>query len=381
MTGREDDATRRNGRMVDEVVDRHGIRDPRVLDAFRVVPRHLFLPDTPLDEVYSGAAVATHWNESGDVVSSSSEPAVMAQMLDQLNVRLGQNVLEIGSGSGYNAALLARMVGDDGRVTTLDIDPDVVAAAAARLSALPTANVRPLVRDGWLGAPEWGPFDRIEATVAVSDLSTAWVEQLAGDGLLVVPLWLRAGVQASVVFRRAGARLESTSLVPCGFTALRGASAGPETRVKAAGWTVMFEMHDGDEADHVRRLVQGSPVVRPLAPLPSGWFTAIALREERAVTMFWSGPRPRVAYGLLEPDPPGLAVIEVDFLDPTGVALCSFGGSALADRLLDLIGQTSPAEIRELSVVAVPAHDVISDWADCLAVITRREFAFVVGAP
>src|SRR2546430_12524284 len=99
----------------------------------RALPREAFLPGTDLDRVYSGTVVPTKWDAGGMAISASSEVGVMAVMADQLALAEGQRVLEIGSGTGYNAALLASIVGERGRVTTVEIDPHLAARARGHL--------------------------------------------------------------------------------------------------------------------------------------------------------------------------------------------------------------------------------------------------------
>src|SRR5215472_2658737 len=104
--------------MVDGLKARGAVTDGRVEAALRSVGRHHFLPDRPFAEVYSDTAVATHRNEAGMAVSSSSQPAIMAVMLEQLDLAPGHRVLEVGAGTGYNAALLGHLVGPEGRVVS-----------------------------------------------------------------------------------------------------------------------------------------------------------------------------------------------------------------------------------------------------------------------
>ena len=222
----EAEGTRRNDRMVDDLVRHGAIRDGRIESAFRTVRRHWFLPDTPVDDVYRDRAVVTRKGPDGVPVSSSSQPALMARMLSQLHIEPGQRVLEIGTGSGYNAALLGHLVGAHGRVVTVDLDSDIAAAAEQHLRRAGASNVVVVAGDGWALTGMAPPFDRIEVTVGAWDLSHAWVEQLTHDGVLVVPLWLRAGLQASTAFHLADGGLRSLSIEPCGFMRMRGAGAG-----------------------------------------------------------------------------------------------------------------------------------------------------------
>src|SRR5438067_11942811 len=117
--------------MLAQVRERGGATDPLVADALRAVPRHLFVPDVTVETAYRDDAIVTKRDADGHPVSSSSQPTIMAIMLDQLGVAAGQRVLEIGAGTGYNAALIASIVGAGGAVVSIDIDDDLVASAQA----------------------------------------------------------------------------------------------------------------------------------------------------------------------------------------------------------------------------------------------------------
>lgn len=212
--------------LVAQIRGRYGI-DPQVSDALRAVPRHPFLPGLPPQQVYRDEAFVTKRDPNGLPISSSSQPAIMAIMLDQLAVAPGQRVLEIGTGTGYNAALLAHLAGPDGEVVTLDIDQDLVAGARSNLAAAGYPEVTVACADGADGFPAHAPYDRIIATVGVWDLAPAWLEQITRTGRIVVPLDL-GGVQRSVAFERANGFWASRSVRACGFMRMRGAFAGPQ---------------------------------------------------------------------------------------------------------------------------------------------------------
>lgn len=115
--------------LVESLRTKGALRSPAVAEAFAAAPRHLFVPDVSVAEAYRDRFIATKRMPDGEVISSSSQPEIMAVMLEQLDVRPGQRVLEVGAGTGYNAALLAYLVGASGSVTTVDIDDDLVASA------------------------------------------------------------------------------------------------------------------------------------------------------------------------------------------------------------------------------------------------------------
>jgi protein-L-isoaspartate(D-aspartate) O-methyltransferase len=208
-------------RLVDSLVADRTIVSSAVEQAFRAVPRHLFAPGASLEDVYSREVVVTKRDEHGVTISSVSAPHIQAFMLEQAGVRAGMRVLEIGSG-GYNAALIAEIVGVQGEVTTLDIDPDVIDRARTCLGAAGYSQVKTVLADGELGCPERAPYDRVLVTVGAWDVPPAWVGQLTGDGVLTVPLRVR-GMTRSIAFGRVEEHLESQSAEVCGFVAMQGA--------------------------------------------------------------------------------------------------------------------------------------------------------------
>lgn len=216
-----------NAALVDRLVENQHISSPAVESAFRTVMRQHFVPGIPLEDVYSDRSIGTkHINDR--LVSSSSQPAIMAVMLEQLDLRPGHRVLEIGTGTGYNAALLSHVVGSSGRVFTMDIDPDIVDDARRHLDSAGCNDVVTLCGDGGFGYVEASPYDRIILTVAADDILPAWWAQLRRKGRLVLPLELRTG-QQSVAFVNEPDCMVSHSVRGCGFIRLRGAFASEAT--------------------------------------------------------------------------------------------------------------------------------------------------------
>jgi protein-L-isoaspartate(D-aspartate) O-methyltransferase len=165
-----------------------------VEQAFRSVPRHAFVPaGTPLEVAYNAdESVATKTDEHGVIISSISAPFIQARMIEQAELGPGMSVLEIGSG-GYNAALLAEVVGLDGQVVSADIDPEVTDRASALLEAAGyRRRVTVVLADAEHGLPEFGPFDAVIVTAGAWDIPPAWLEQLATGGVIVVR-WCRYG--------------------------------------------------------------------------------------------------------------------------------------------------------------------------------------------
>lgn len=210
-----------NQALVDELKSKGWIQTPSVEAAFRAVLRHHFLPGRELQEVYSDRVIPTKHDEWGQWISSSSQPAIMAIMLEQLGLEPGHRVLEIGAGTGYNAALMAHIVGETGRVVTVDIDADLVEAAREHLTAAGFDQVEVVCTDGGYGYPDAAPFDRIILTVGAPDIAPAWREQLKPNGRIALPLVLK-GSMKSIAFERAEDHLVSFSVKDCGFMPLRG---------------------------------------------------------------------------------------------------------------------------------------------------------------
>ncbi len=250
--------------------------------AFRAVPRHAFLPDLPLAEVYSDRSIAIKL-EDGVPISSSSQPAIMAVMLELLEPQPGDRVLEIGTGSGYNAALLAALVAPHGTVTTVDLDRDLVDAARARLDEAGFATVRTRCGDGAQGVAEDAPFDALIATVAVDGVPAAWHAQLRAGGRLVMPLAIRLN-QKVVAFERLPRAFASTAVVEAAFMPLRGSFAAPG-RVQTLGDpTVVLRVLDD-------RPLDAGALVRALRAPASDHALHRPLTRYEAVTAFafWLG--------------------------------------------------------------------------------------------
>jgi protein-L-isoaspartate(D-aspartate) O-methyltransferase len=217
--------------LVDDLVERQLITSPAVEAAFRAVRRECFLPDLPPEEVYQDDAIATKLDGAGRPISSSSQPAIMAIMLEQLDLQPGHHVLEIGAGTGYNAALLAHIVGENGRVTTVDVDDDLVAAARANLAAAGFDHVPVICGDGMRGYAPNAPYDRIILTVAAWDIPPEWLAHLKPEGRILLPLSFY-GPQLSVAFARQDGHLASQSIKACGFMPIRGERAEPQHKIQ-----------------------------------------------------------------------------------------------------------------------------------------------------
>jgi protein-L-isoaspartate(D-aspartate) O-methyltransferase len=225
--------------MVDRIVADGWTRSDRVATAMRAVPRHRFVPSASVEEAYADQAVITKRGGDGAALSCASVPGIVAMMLDQLDVQLGHRILEIGAGTGYNAALLAYLTGPDGQVTTVDVDPDIVGQARRALDTAGFAHVNVVLGDGAVGHGERAPYDRIVVTVGAWDLPPAWSEQLVPEGRLVVPLRWR-GQTRSVGFVREGSRLRSDAVELCGFVPMVGQDGERMAAIDTEGHVTLY---------------------------------------------------------------------------------------------------------------------------------------------
>jgi protein-L-isoaspartate(D-aspartate) O-methyltransferase len=332
--------------LIAELERREVILSERVRRAFLAVPRERFVPELAAREgltaVYRDEAIVTKHDEHGHPLSSSSQPAIMALMLEQLDLDEGMRVLEVGAGTGYNAALLSLLVGRRGRVVTVDVDA-VLAAAARRTLRESGYRVRVAHADGRVGFPATAPYDRIIVTASSDGVPHAWFEQLTRDGLLEVPLRLDAtGAQAIPVLRKTPLGFRSLSVVGGGFMPLRAPSDerwdpprepclvvsdlrrdGPRPLVHLSGTAL-----DALSAAAKRRLVAtalGEPRRRRLGLRADhcalGLYLSLTLPQGRRVTSI-----PTFRVGAVGRDGRSLALIEARPRRPEVDLIMSYGG-------------------------------------------------------
>ncbi len=231
--------------LADQLLAVGHIRTNAVENAFRTVPRHAFAPEVLAEKAYANDIIPTRRAPDGRITSSVSAPWLQADMLEAARIQPGHRVLEIGSG-GYNAALIAELVGPTGSVTALDIDPAVTDRATRFLSETGYDRVRVVTADAeHLPAdviPEKG-FDAVLVTVDTWDLP--WIHALAGGGRLVAPLRLHQYVWAIGFTERDGALVSDEPLIVCGFVPMQGAGAWKAPRRAVPGTGVHLAWEDG----------------------------------------------------------------------------------------------------------------------------------------
>jgi protein-L-isoaspartate(D-aspartate) O-methyltransferase len=204
---------RDRARMIEHDLRRRGVSDPRVLEAMGDIPRHVFVPAAERANAYQDRALPL---EIGQTIS---QPYMVAIMTQALRIAPHHRVLEIGTGSGYHTAVLARLAS---HVFTVERIPDLQGGAREVLEELGVANVTFAVGDGSRGWPRHAPYDRIVVTAGAPDVPGPLKEQLADDGgRLVIPVG-DADEQDLLVVTREGQSWTSESLMGCRFVPLVG---------------------------------------------------------------------------------------------------------------------------------------------------------------
>jgi len=204
--------TDRRTRMVETQIVARGVRDPRVLAAMRKVPRHLFVDPAQRAEAYEDHPLPIPGNQT------ISQPYIVALMTELLELEPSSRVLEIGTGSGYQSAVLAELADE---VYTIEIVPELARLAASRLKELGYDNVTVKEGDGYRGWPEHAPFDAVIVTAAPERIPQPLLDQLAPGGIMVIPVG--GFFQELKVFRKsADGRITEKDILPVRFVPMTG---------------------------------------------------------------------------------------------------------------------------------------------------------------
>ena len=203
-------------RMVEEQLRRRGISDQRVLEAMTRVPRHLFVPEAQRDEAYGDHPLPIGHGQT------ISQPYIVAFMTEALRVEPSHRVLEIGTGSAYQAAVLGELAG---HVYTIEIVPPLAERARQTLRENGYTNVTVRTGNGYEGWPEHAPFDRIMVTAAPETVPPALVEQLKIGGLMAIPVG--SSEQELRILRRTPQGLDTVATLPVRFVPMTGKPGKP----------------------------------------------------------------------------------------------------------------------------------------------------------
>ncbi|HET9974412.1 MAG TPA: methyltransferase, FxLD system [Streptosporangiaceae bacterium] len=353
-----------------------GTSDPRVLAAIRAVPRHAFVPGASLADAYNpDLAVITKRGPAGTALSCASVPYLVAAMLEQLDVHNGHRVFEGGAGTGWNAALLATLAGPGGHVSTIDIDPEITAEAAASLERAGFPGVHVATGDAGLGVPENAPYDRAIITIGSLDIPPAWFGQLRPGGRLVVPLRWRGQTQSVALVLGEDGLLRSDSVFLCGFVPMigqhweRSAAIDPHDLVRLY-WDADQDISPGQLSgvlDGPKTRLDSGVTVGPEESLDPIWLRATATdpavcrisAEPAAVTSGLCTPVIRSrTLALAEGD--SVAYLAAQRLDAPGhgARLGAIGhgpdGAGLAERLCRHIGTWSADRAAKPSITIHP---------------------------
>lgn len=242
------EAARLRHTLAEQLREQGHVTDERIDEAIRTVPRHVFVPGASLEGAYANDQLYTK-NEGRVMLSAASKPSIVAMQLAQLAADKDQRILEVGAGTGYNAALMGHLVGPGGHVTTVDVDDDLVAGAREHLAEAGVTNVDVFCQDGALGVSSNAPYDRIVATVGTADLAPAWLEQAAPTARLVIPLRIAGSVARSIIFERDGDHWKSLDSELCAFMPLRDSSCTDTRRyvdLTSGGQVVLHAYREQD---------------------------------------------------------------------------------------------------------------------------------------
>ena len=199
-------------RMLQEQIAMRGLTDARVLAAMRKVPRDAFVPEAERDLSYTDQPLSIGYEQT------ISQPYIVALMTEKLQVKPTDRVLEIGTGSGYQAAILGELAAE---VYTIEIVEPLGKSAAATLQRLGYKNVHVKIGDGYQGWPEHAPFDAVIVTCAPEHVPRPLIEQTKESGRIIIPVG-STGIQNLYVFEKKGGRLEQRMVLPVRFVPMTG---------------------------------------------------------------------------------------------------------------------------------------------------------------
>ncbi|WP_188196655.1 methyltransferase, FxLD system [Nonomuraea sp. SYSU D8015] len=258
------DPARLRQQLVDHIKGRGTFRTTAVERAFATVPRELFLPEIDVEDAYAPKVQITKRDAGGSALSSASDPNLVATQAEDLDVRPGHKVLEIGAATGINAALMAELAGPHGHVVTIEIDEDLAERARAALQRAGYEHVEVVCGDGAAGWQPGALYDGIVVTAGAWDISLAWWAQLAPGGRIVVPLRLHgSGLTRSIAFDLAADRLSmvGSHARVCGFVPLRGAAAHTAASIPLDDDVALnVDTSDPADADALGRVLTHPPV-------------------------------------------------------------------------------------------------------------------------
>lgn len=292
--------------LVDELIKNGFIQSKNIENAFRRIPRHLFLPEIDPDEVYQDVSIITK-KKGVEPISSSTQPSLMASMLEILHLEEGMKVLEIGTGSGYNAALLAELVGGEKNVFSVDIDEEIIEKARQSLIRAGYQGITVKCARGADGLPETSPYDRIIVTCSVDNIPISLVKQLKEGGIIVLPIWFNGTQITPALEKQRDGNLVSLAVTIGGFMKMRsGISKEMQDRTGRRGaenLLICSEYPEIFSEEELESLLQSAhknkklPVKNILPPRGRNFFPFLALHERKSVEIFSEGDPNQFDFG------------------------------------------------------------------------------------
>lgn len=305
MQKSQDEVISQRNLLVDYLLKSGFIQDKRIEGAFRKVPRHLFLSEREFQEAYVNGSIIT--KQVGiEPVSSSTAPSLVASMLELLQIEKGMRVLEIGTGTGYNAALLAELVGNERKVFTADIDIETIQEAQQNLARVGYKDIIIKCADGAKGLPEHSPYDRIIVTCSVRSIPRQLIDQLKEGGIIVLPIWFNGTQLTPALKKDSNGNLIGLSTTLGGFMEMRSKTFQEmQAEQGETGELLISSEHPELFPEEKLKpfLLQYAPEERKLPvrsilpPRGGSFFIFVALHEKKSVEVFLEDTTPKFGFG------------------------------------------------------------------------------------
>lgn len=287
-------------KLVDSLLRQKIIKKIEIEKAFRKVRRDFFLPSFPLKEVYSDGSVITK-SAGINPLSSSTAPSLMASMLEILDLKSGHKVLEVGTGTGYNAAILAEITGSQKDIYSLDIDKETVLEATNNLNKVGYHDLNLLCRDANKGWPEKIKFDRVIFTASVKKIPKKVIDQLKIGGIVVLPLWVNGTQITPALVKKKDGTLVSQSATIGGFMPLRRKNINqilnhPDSNILKENILICSEKPRNFNYIKLVNLLKTKPKIIKTdfkgltLPRAANFFRFLATQEKKSVEIFIEKP-------------------------------------------------------------------------------------------
>ena len=374
-------ATKLRERLVRQMILRGTISPGRVAAAMARVPRHVFVTEVSIRAAYEDRVVLTK-EHKGNVLSTLSQPSAVGRMLEDLKVEPGMRVLEIGAGTGYNAALLAELTGDPSLVTAVEIDAAMVHRARESLEVAGYHGVTVVSADGLRYESEIA-FDRIELSVEAPFIAPGWVRSLSEGGLLLLPLRLKGIRYLTPALRKYSDRLKAESDSGCSFMAMRSPYRSTDTTFRVPGLDrVRFTWESpGDfPGEALRTAFDAAPQTHPDVNASYSGIGYVALGHDATFTMTDQQACEIPRLGVLDRDSGSVCLLR-GIADGTLIRVQSLRGEGAYTSALSLLaewehrGKPPPGDRQQLAYPAGQTPKPSPGWR----LVPKPHYNFLVG--